>query len=110
MDAAVAAAAAGQGDIERLLREARLHLRVGKGRPARIERCLQCFLGDIDRGARGLPLFGGEFAERLQQRGQLTRLAEIARLDVFERRRLTGGRKLRQSARNDIFEVQHLHK
>ena len=105
-----AAAAAGQGDIERLLREARLHLRVGKGRPARIERCLQCFLGDIDRGARGLPLFGGELAERLQQRGQLTRLAEIARLGVFECRRLTGGQELRQSARNDVFEVQHLHK
>ena len=58
MDAARAAAAAGQRDVERLRRELALELRFGELGAARDERRVDRLLGDVDLGAARLLLLG----------------------------------------------------
>ncbi len=55
------------------------------------QRRLYAFLGDVDCRAGRLALFGRQFSQALEQRGERTILAEIARLGVFQPGRLGGG-------------------
>ncbi len=105
VQAAAAAAAARQRDVERLLGQARLELRVRQGAAALLERGFDAVLGGVDRLASGLALLGREPAERLQQPGEFARLAEEARLGVLERRGVARGGELGAGARDDFVGI-----
>ena len=90
MDTARRASPAGQRDIECFFGQARLQLRAGQLRAARVERRLELRLRGIDERAGGLAFLDRERTQALEERGQLPRLAEIARLGVFERGRVAG--------------------
>jgi len=103
VQAAAAAAAAGQRDIQRLLGEARFQLRQRELPAALFQRRFQALLGRVDVLAEGPAFLGRQGTQRLQQRRQFSRLAEKLRLGVLERRRVSGGGELREGATNYFF-------
>ena len=104
VDAAAAAPAPGQRDIERLFRQARGKLRVGKRRAPRFERRLDSLLRRVERGARDSFLFRRKRSQCGPETGQLPALSEVACLCVFERRRVARRAEVGGRARNDVLE------
>jgi hypothetical protein len=88
MDAAASPAAAGQRDIERLLRKARRKLRVGELGAPRIERFLDALLRGVVRGACRALFLGG--IPGRAKTGKLSALAEKARFRVLQGRGVAG--------------------
>ena len=91
------AAAAGQRDVERLRGEARSSFASASASRRAVSAASIFSLAALIARARGLPLLGGQLAERLQQRGQLAGLAEISRLGVLERGRVGRARRTRRA-------------
>jgi hypothetical protein len=105
MHAAAPAAAPGERDVERLAGEAGFEFFQLKVLPAGIERGLELLLGGIDLLPEGFFFFGSERAQLLQERGQLSALAQVLRLGVLERGRIGRGRQVRERATDDFLEI-----
>jgi len=105
MQAADAAAAAGQRYVERFCRKLRGELRVRERRAARGQRLFERRFGRIDARAGGGALGRRELAESLQLLGERPGLAEIFRLRVLERGRIGACRELGECAFYDSGEV-----
>jgi hypothetical protein len=108
VDAAAAAAAARQRDIERLLGEAPGELGVGKLGAARLEGLLDALLRRVETRAELLPGLRGNRLEGRLQRGQLAGLAEEARLGVLQGRGIARRAERGERARDDAFDVRQL--
>lgn len=104
VDAAEAAAAPGQGDVDRLGIQSRLHLRIGQRVAARIQQRLDLFLGLVDHRALRAPRVGVELAEALHLFGNLAGLAEVFGLRVFEGGRILRGGEVRLGSDHELFQ------
>ena len=101
MDAAAAAAAPRQGDVERLAGEPRRELRVGELAAARLERRLYALLGGIEGGAGGLSFLGAALGTEGRK---LSAFAQIAGFGVLERRGIAGRGEIAERALDDFFQ------
>ena len=107
VNAADASAASGERDVERLRGKLSFKLRFGELVAAAAKRRLELGLGLVDARSGGRPRRGGELSQRLERLGQLTGLAEILRLGVFERCRIGAGRELGEGRRDDVLDLVH---
>jgi hypothetical protein len=69
-------------------------LRILQGIAPCRQRRLYALLGDVDRRTGALALIRRQLAETLEQCGERTFLAQVARLGVFQLGRLGGGGKV----------------
>lgn len=98
---------AGQGHIQGFLGQTGLQGRAADGFAAGVKGTLNLFLGLVDGGTGRLALFRSQFAQPLQQFGDLTTLAQITGLDLFQGIRVLGGSKSRKGFADDLFEILH---
>jgi len=103
VQAAAAAAAAGERDVERLFAEARFQLRLGELAAPLLQRRFEPVLGRVELLSERFSFFGRQRTELLEQCCQLSGLAEVLRLGVFERRGIAGGGELRDCTANYFF-------
>ena len=108
MDAAAAAAAAGQRDVERLLGEARGELGVRQLAAPRLERRLDLLLGGVEL-LRPRPCAAPREPTSASTASAVSspRLAEVARLRVLERRGIARRAEVGERPRDDAVEVLH---
>jgi len=107
MQAANSLAAPGKRDVECLAGELLRQLGVGELVAARIERCLELFLGGVYARARGRPFGRGQLAQRLEQFGKAPGLSGVARLRVLERGRVGARREFGERCSDDGLELVH---
>ena len=110
MERADTKTASGKRDIQRIGGERARQLCVRQRRAPRVQRRLQLGLRFVDRRAGGGALGGGQLGESLQLFGERARLAEIACLRVFERRRIVALREFGQRRIDDTVELGRLHR
>ena len=84
MQAAQAALAAGQRDVQRLGLQLRVEFGLGQRLSAGRERGFDALLGLVDFGAAGLLLVGRQGTQALEQLGHAAGLAQEAGLGVFQ--------------------------
>src|SRR6185436_16402646 len=101
MKPASAAPAPRKRDVERLAGELRLHAQLRKLRAPVLERFLEPRFRLVDRLAGAAPFVCRELAQSFEQRRQLTALAEVARLCVFESRRIARRREVGERPRDN---------
>ncbi len=84
VDTAPPAAASGQGHVECILRQAGFHLPRFERVAAAGERLFDRLLGLVDAAARARTLLGRQACQSLEQLGEHTGFAEVARLDLLQ--------------------------
>ena len=107
MQAAGAAAAAGQRDVDRVAGKLPGELRVGECVATLGERFLDERLDMVDARAGRRALGSAQFCERFHVLGNLARLAEVFRLRVLERRGIARRFEGRGRFRDDAIEFGH---
>ena len=107
MQAAGTDAAAGQRNVERLLRELRFEFFALDGFAARNQRGLELYFCGIEFDAHCRAFSRGNTSERFLQFGQRAGLAEIACLDLLEFNRIVDTGELGKCLLNDVVELFH---
>jgi hypothetical protein len=107
MQAAARQAASGQRHIQRLRRKLDFELGILQRIAPCRQRRLYALLGDVDGGTGALALFRRQFAQTLEQRGQRTLLAEVARLGVLQLGGLGGSGKIGRRGSYELIQVIH---
>jgi hypothetical protein len=107
MQTALAAAPAGQRDVERLRMQLRIELGLRERQAALLQRGLDALLHAVDRRAARFLLVDRERAERLEQLGDTPGLAEEARFRVLQFGRSRRSRELLLRALHQLVQVVH---
>ncbi len=107
MQAAARQAPPGQGHVQRFGRQLAIQLGLLQGVAAGFQCRLDRLLGLVDAGASGLAFLGGHAAQALQQFGQLATLAEVAGLDLLQRRQVGADIDRIEGVGNDFVWIAH---